>query len=261
MNRRLEEELLQTAFGEASPEEMAELERRVVTDPEAAKALKTYQFMKEGLKDLGDIPAHQLSTERLRHAILEQGLKPKKESTPWFGWLGIAAPAAAALAIGFVLMNRQNGTTPMIVSKPDLSASSGRAENSERVTLNVDKSPKPEETVAAKTDAGEAAVPAVEDARPFVRTKSRAVVWSPPPRRGGVVREDPELQVRVSPVAYGPPVPEMTEPSLEDVSATADRGGRRRDEEIIVIQPERDAVTGANKATEVGSASNVAIGG
>src|SRR5688572_28441895 len=127
MNRRLEEELLQTAFGEAWREEMADLERRVMSDPEAAKALKTYQLMKEGLRDLGDIPEHQISTERLRHAILEQGLKPKKESSPWFGCLGIATPAAAAaIALAFVMMNKPNTAAPMFVdNKPNMASNTG----------------------------------------------------------------------------------------------------------------------------------------
>src|SRR5687768_3632873 len=110
MNRRLEEELLQTAFGEASPEEMALLESRVMSDPEAAKALRTYQFMKEGLKDLGDVPEHQLSTERLRHAILEQGLKPKRESGNPFVWL--LMPAAVAALAFVVVFNRPQSSGP-----------------------------------------------------------------------------------------------------------------------------------------------------
>jgi hypothetical protein len=106
MNKRLEEKLAMLAFGDMSPEEVTRLEQEVVGDREASLVLEQYRGMRSGLRAMADIPEHQLSTERLRNAVLNQGLKPK--SRPQLGWLWMPT-MAAALAFGFVFIrNAQN---------------------------------------------------------------------------------------------------------------------------------------------------------
>src|SRR5690349_10801263 len=112
MNRKLEDAMVRLAFGDVTPEESAALEREAQHDPEAARALASYRRMREGLKDLHEIPEDQLSKERLRHAILSQGLRPKPVPSGR-SWLWMPA-AAATLAFGMILM--RGGTNSPEVS-------------------------------------------------------------------------------------------------------------------------------------------------
>ena len=107
MDKKFEEKLLAAAFGDLTPEESEHLESRIGLDPEAEKALQEMRQIKQGLRELADVPPHQLSTERLRHAILHEGLKPRTQR--WsFGWLAAPAAAAAALVAAYVAVSRQD---------------------------------------------------------------------------------------------------------------------------------------------------------
>ena len=92
MRKRFEEELAQLAFGDLSSDRAAELRARADADPDAAQTFDTYCRMKEELRSLAvDVPAEQLSTERLRDAILKRGLTEKPMArTP--GWCCCAPP-------------------------------------------------------------------------------------------------------------------------------------------------------------------------
>src|SRR3569832_1202380 len=103
MKKKLEEKLAMLAFGDLNPEETTRLEMEVAGDRDAMLALEDYRGMRSGLKAMGDVPEHQLSTVRLCHAILNLGLKPM--SRPQFGWLWM--PAAAAVLTFSIVMVRQ----------------------------------------------------------------------------------------------------------------------------------------------------------
>lgn len=94
--------LIELAFGDRNdPEALRQLE----SDPGSAKELKLYQEMRDGLKQLRDIPDMQMSGERLRDAILREGLRPVHEPAPTsFRWLWFAAPVAAAALFAFFAM-------------------------------------------------------------------------------------------------------------------------------------------------------------
>ncbi len=78
MKKRLEDQLLELAFDPRQDSIPAEIE----ADPAAHMRLNEYRTMKSALGQLRDIPEHQLSTERLREALLHQGLK-RRFQFPW----------------------------------------------------------------------------------------------------------------------------------------------------------------------------------
>ncbi len=110
MNKKLEDKLAMLTFGDLSPEETTRLEQEVAGDPKAVMVLRQYRDMRSGLKALHDIPEHQLSTERLRHAVLNQGLKPT--SRPQLGWLWMPT-VAAVLTFGIVLVRNTHQSSPL----------------------------------------------------------------------------------------------------------------------------------------------------
>src|SRR5689334_12270842 len=100
MNRKREEELMQMAFGDVR-REMGMLQSEIDSDPESAKTYQAYCEMREGLKALRGVPEMQLSTERLRDAILREGLQPK--AAPRWNWSWLATPIAVG-ACAFVVV-------------------------------------------------------------------------------------------------------------------------------------------------------------
>jgi hypothetical protein len=100
--------MIDLAFGEFSETEAAELETLAGADPIAAKQLQELRCLKSDLKALSEIPPHQLSNDRLRDAILGQGLKPKSV----FDWSWIWMPALSCVLVGglmFGLRHRPTG--------------------------------------------------------------------------------------------------------------------------------------------------------
>lgn len=105
MNRHDEERIAMLAFGELEGTELAKVQELVQRDSEAAKLLAKYEGMRSDLRLLRDVPPEQLSTDRMRDAILGQGLKPERTRN-WFGWVWIPA-GAAAFAFFATVMLRQ----------------------------------------------------------------------------------------------------------------------------------------------------------
>lgn len=85
-------------------------------DCEELKALfgDNTDWVKQGLRELRDVPPMQLSNDRLRDAILGQGLSPESTpsspSIPWWRWAW-APVAAGALAIALVPLIRPAAPT------------------------------------------------------------------------------------------------------------------------------------------------------
>ncbi|MFY9233300.1 MAG: hypothetical protein WAO58_02460 [Fimbriimonadaceae bacterium] len=254
MNGKFEEELLQAAFGDLSDEEIARVEREALEDPVAAKAYASYREMRDGLKSLRDVPDHQLSTERLRHAILGQGLKPSRQG--WqFGWL----MPIGALAVGlfaFYALDFRRTSTPEIAAIGDKAGST--------VANVVDTNSGIESIVEEFNPNLDVANPESYDgtvSADVPRSSAKRVA----PRSSG--RRD--FVIRVSPEPYGP-VPDV-QPSAPSANLASSGpsgrdafggGGQEAAESgIVVIEAERDGLTGANRATEVDSSRNVVIGG
>ena len=101
MNQKLDELIVAYAYGEATDEQMRLLELKAALDPKIARQLAQQQSIARSMVALQDIPDHQLSTERLRDALLKDGLKRQEAPKPWIAgtlaWAGFAGVAAFAL--------------------------------------------------------------------------------------------------------------------------------------------------------------------
>ena len=248
MNGRFDEKLAQLAFGELSPEEAARVEAQVASNPEAIKVLATYRSMKGGFRDLTDIPEDQMSKERLRNAILMQGLKPQVEKANPLGWLWMPA-TAFLLAAAIMMFNPRGGGEPVVaVGEKDLP--------SETVVLNtsssfkvVQKKTTPKKTMVAVSDTPKRTVLrrstrngdeiAEVELKPFESTPHR---WN-------------DLQANNNPNSRIAPTPSVSNPEMDPQPET------KGNATIVIIEDNRDESTGAYRATEVGTASNVLIGG
>src|SRR5690606_40471200 len=88
--------LAKAAFGESDLSEDRLIEEWLAQDAQAQEQHTQFVALKEGLRSLADVPECQLSSERLRDAILSQGVKPVRTTT----WLKWAAPALVAASLG-----------------------------------------------------------------------------------------------------------------------------------------------------------------
>ena len=250
MKGKIEDKLAKLAFGELSPEEAAKLEREVQNDPEALRALSLYKDMRAGLKSLSDVPEDQFSKERLRDAILTQGLKPLPtrpiSSRSWL-WM-----PATACAMGFVLMFTLNLThkkpLPQVVMGPEV-ASLGLS-NSHPIEIPKNFSTgaligptAPPTTVATTT--GDAKQPDdMDEVDPRVLTSMEPTDAA----------YDPDLGVQ-------PPKGNTLTASRTSLVSSARTVSLKTSGSIVLIDQDKDEQTGACKATEVGSSSNVLVGG
>jgi hypothetical protein len=276
MKRDMEDRLVRLAFGDVGPEEAAELERDARSDPDASARLAEYRRLKADLRSLHEVPDDQLSSERLRHAILNQGLRSERPARSRFGWLWM--PAAAA-AIAFALITiRLPGTTgdPLFVmgerpvASPEIPWDLGDGVALAFPGGEFDFGPSVQEPVAA----------AQPEENPPVR---RTVVVSnrrpaSPPRTSSTssssARAEEQKNDLLAPdrapdrVAANPPSAGTGGGGIGSL-ATAESGDQKRAEALgassggptlVIIEPVRDQQTGAWKATEVENANNVVIG-
>lgn len=116
--RKKEDDLIQLAFGDLKKEHADALRQACSADAEASETLRSYEMMREGLLGLKDIPEMQMSTERLRDAILKDGLKPHPQSR--FNWNLLAWPVSLGLAatMGWMYLKPSSSTSqPILVSE------------------------------------------------------------------------------------------------------------------------------------------------
>lgn len=257
MNGKFEEKLAQLAFGDLSPEEAARIEAQVRKDPMAARALEEYRAMRGGLQSMAVVPEHQLSNERLRDAILAQGLRPQPVETPAkkAGWNWAWMPVAAC-ALGFVMMTARNqpAHTPQVVMNMPLASS------------EISFSPKIDGMVASletqKPAAKSADVKKSMQATLVSRNETKSNGFTLPPkehRRDRFTKDAAEIHPQWGPIETGGG-DEGTRLALngsKEANPTADPIAVP----IVLIDGTSDAETGAPTATEIGTASNVLVGG
>lgn len=270
MNGRFEEKLARIAFGDASPEEIARMERRAQKDPAAARVLAEFRQMKAELRNLAETPAHQLSNERLREAILARGLHPKPLREPQgngLGGVGLGAgwlwmPVAAAL-LGVAMVNlrhRPAGGEARVVIEPshvamhDSTPFRMPAEGISPVAKSwvADRDAPPEATAASlelpsRSTMGTVSRGAHHRRRRNAEDFDTLSTWDRPDKSSKLFVQD------VNPWAKSAARPSSTAPGA---AATP-----RSTAPIVLIDSDPDSQTGAPGATEVGSASNVVIGG
>lgn len=250
MNRRFEDKLAELAFGDLSPEEAAKLEREMGADPKAMAALSTYREMREGLKGLSEVPEDQLSRERLRDAILTQGLKPAPVPAPANrSWLWM--PATACL-LGFALMVSLN-----FARKPHRDTQIVLGGRLPGLALETHKEP-----LALSGPSGQSPT-----FGPFLQ-KPTVVAKAPAEERHDPNEADVRLTANndLADSAYdpdlgNPPAPDPRDASLQTPSKATVQADAAGSGPIVLIGPDTDQQTGACKATEVGNSSNVLVGG
>ncbi len=249
MNGKFDEKLAQLAFGELSPDEAARIEAQAATNPEALKVLATYRSMKGGMGDLMEIPEDQFSKDRLRNAILMQGLKPQPEKASPLGWLWMPA-TAFLLAAGVMMFNPRSPSGEPMVAVNDTDIPSRVVVIKPPKGFKVNATPKKQPKQEQKTLV-------VRNETPRQSTRNRDVrqdeelaqaelnFGTTLPQRNFLVQNDPEARIPAMPAAE-------SRVSTDSGSTSA---------AIVIIEDKRDESTGAYRATEVGTASNVLIGG
>lgn len=112
MTHREEEILILLAFGEADHIEKQEAEALVANNPEAATFLAEMRSLNGTMPSLRDIPECQLTTERMRDAILSDATisagKPRKQKIAWLNW-SVAAACLAAVTFAITFNGNQPG--------------------------------------------------------------------------------------------------------------------------------------------------------
>jgi len=253
MKGKFEDKLAQLAFGELTPEEAAKIEREVHGDPEALRALSLYKDMKEGLRSLSEVPEDQFSKERLRDAILTQGLRPvAPRPTSSRSWLWMPT---AACVMGFSLMfvmnmtRKSHGAPHLVIDEGSISLGISSKEPirvASRVDTNAIYGPFLPANVRKADTAGESA---------------KAVDPN---------EENPRILTSIpSDDAYDPDLgtlPATGSAAAGSASTVAFKGSTTAASgstsgPIVLIDQDTDEQTGACKATEVGSSSNVLVGG
>ncbi len=130
MKRRQEEELIQMAFGE--------MPESTLGCPDAQAKLRSYCELRQGLQSLKDIPEMQMSTERLRDAILSGGLKPSPEPKVSLSWI---AASMAVCAVGFMAVSRmgpQGASGPVVFKEGPATISAPVVMNWEPTSPKID---------------------------------------------------------------------------------------------------------------------------
>lgn len=273
MRKRIEEELAKLAFGDLEADDAKRLELRKLGDPEAARAFETYARMKEELRALSsEVPADQLSKERLREAILTRGLRERPLAASRLSWTWV--PVAAALAFGLLFLkgwmpdapssgamvvdNSTSIATPPIpgvgVVRPD--PIEGAPSGNSRAKVFSESAPThvASETTP-KSRARKRSLGTQSPADIAVESADLSDGLANLPSFDGEFEESPTYAART--VSFG-----KDEPAGMSMIAPAPMSAAPAAEPtIVVIQSETDRNTGTLKATEVENTANVVVGG
>lgn len=260
MNRKSEEKLIKLAFGDVNPDEARRIEAEAANDPDAARVLSSYREISSGLRGCAEVPANQLSKERLREAILAQGLAPKRTSAfPTWLWMPGLAAAAAFAFVAF--RPHAQSTNPSVVASLTHESTSEFAAPDLGKGLDFGTS-----NVVTKSD-----LPTVTAKSPSVQTVAMAETHKKPHRfrhqANRKVSESSALKGLVAAIvdqgenaATLSSAPKAAGGAMPDSALKADAQKPAEPTSIVLIDDQKDAQTGAQRATEV-SSRNVIVGG
>ncbi|MBS1709091.1 MAG: hypothetical protein JSS65_10260 [Armatimonadetes bacterium] len=258
MNQRDHDMIVRAAYGESEPGEKAAVEALLSRDIEARELYEEYAGLQSGLRELDNVPACQLSTERLRLAVLNSQVRRPSPLRLYWGY-GLAA---ACLAVGFVALRPQAGiqpsantattivpkTTPLDVANPPV------------VATTTPESPTADLAHVMENGAGDKAVEAV--APP---TRPRSIRHKPsalPMAKASVVEKTAvdDTNTGRSAVVGGQPA---TSPATDYANRDANMVVATYVPEgpVVVVQPETDPRTGAALAFESNHGSDFVFGG
>lgn len=273
------------AFGELSDAEIAKIESELMLDDALQSEANLLKDLKSDLKSFEEIPEMQFSTERLRDAILGQGLKPKKVAPQWLSWVSAPMALASVVLLAFVFtggVNRMLGrqqnpvyvsagssqsatslSGPMVAVNESTFSLQSKATGSQ-VSSSANQTPKSEDEKMQGGRKGNRRLnPRNERAKGLVAaldTSSRPSLARPASQSARSMRNmgvpggvNNEVAGNVS---ISDTVPEQGSASI--ISAAK---AEVAPTEIVILNSERDAGTGAAIATEVKNPTNVVIGG
>jgi len=240
--------MIDLAFGEFSETEAVELETRASADPIAAKQLQELRSLKSDLKALSDIPPHQLSNDRLRDAILGQGLKPKSV----FDWSWIWMPALSCTLVAGLLFGLRhrpsaelNFVGPQVASTVEPPSKFFHIVEAPSIVKTTPDKPKSLTLVTVRHPANRHFATRGHHGRTWFRrhefNEKLVALWHP----GGDVLDDGGVTQVPTGGATAGLKPVDNKPSSP---------------EVVVILPSRDRESGTQQA-EVGSGKNVVVGG
>lgn len=281
MNRKFEDQLVRLAFGDLSSEEASRLQAESAEDRDAQRTLDTYRQMKSELQSLAEVPADQLSKERLREAILARGLGETKAASRQWNWLWMPA-MAAAVAFGVVFlkgstMPDHSVATTVVMDEPksmswtdlpkfDFSTTPIR---SAAVTPSVSVSADVEETPVKKSQPTQVRRAHHEAGPTFASATANMSLGALDTMSGhdmpsGIGEALAPAMDKVEKTDKQVPQPDGPTAAITSSPSPISSAGARTIEKsssIVLIQPEKDQDTGAQRAREVESASNVLVGG
>ena len=264
------------ATGEMTEAEAAAFESGLSADERRqAEALRAAFADLRAAKD--EIPAPQISFDRVRHAIETAGPAPTTRIWPWQKWFWIAAPTAAAVLTLAALWPRGDLAEPgvsafsapeQVASAPAPSAESAPESTSAPSAASLSEPPR----VAVVEPESEPAVIRAPDSRPQPRTRRSARrlvadLGSRLPRSSaGLEKAAPvqEVAPMTAPMDFG-----SNDANGTGLPAAARSGpggevpgnpGRSEDTVVVVTRSE-DTATGASAAMEVKRDDDVVLGG
>jgi hypothetical protein len=258
MKRRELDQLINLAFGELSAEESSRVEGSL--NPASSHVLEDYRRLSSDLRLLNNIPEPQIGTERIREAILRQGLKRRTSAARW----GLVALPCAVAALALLVYAGRTGY------RNDTSVASTGGDAGPALFSQALQQPAlfPNVELLNKADAVREtydfpAPDASQPARPAVvqvhRRKRHAVSHS--------IDSDHEMYAllnnpdtpNVMEAGMNLPSPRVQAPS----GKAADNSGLASgdNQKLIVVGDSQDRATGAQQATEVDPSSNVVFGG
>lgn len=260
--------IVRAAFGEAERGEQAFVDEMVRRDPAAKALFDEFAAMRTGLRGLDDVPACQLSTDRLRQAILAQGVKPGRTTVPFRLTWGHGLAAAACLAVGMVFLRQPAADQVRVASDvtPPAATSAKKAEQSQPVaTAPLATAPKrpelladsaPVEHPAAVNGLMDRAVPKPSHRRVRTSRPTGQAIAAPPFEAG--LSKDAMAPTTMSLKAEGSGEETDARPTVADATvydASVPEGP------VVIVQPQTDPRTGAALAVESDHASDIVFGG
>lgn len=259
MKHRYEDDLAMLAFGELPEAEAAPLRQIIEKDPEAASVYATYREMAGGLKLL-PVPEHQLSTERLRDAILNQDIKQRSRAPFWqWLWGPIAVGAAAYLFMSFV----NSGNRPLIPTpgsdKPILvdTGAPDMADATPPKNLHVtmpEGNPVPSGPPRGAAERAGTPSKSTHTGGPVAMNTKRS------DGRNGLANSD-RSNAKREPVVLGAEAISSDIENAVAMNAVMTEPFTPDTQPLILIRSDKDAATGANRAMEVSTSNNVLVGG
>jgi hypothetical protein len=210
-----------------------------------------------------DVPADQLSKERLQNAILTQGLcpKPVRRGFPWLWITSTAAMAATVLALITIMrMPSPSTATPVAMNEdPILNSSDNRYLDHDLDFGNFrstsDESARSEEAVKKLSTAISSA-----DAEPVAKsldTKRLALL----PKEHNI--RTVKSRAYIAEYSRGHSRPTVVVP-LQNIEANANTDvnsgdAKKGTETLVLIQSDKDSDTGASNAIEVHQTEDVIV--